>query len=507
MDFETFPILPDIQNVPHPLFADKDFYKTVLGEGGTAAKNLHDCIKGFLTETDNEKKTEYRRKIINIYGDLIKHLVPQIVRTGKLDPLSLFVRYALISPQLISQDQIEKISTLELKNHYSDQPVYYTDEWFRGIFEQRLPPTQGDDYRPPKKKANGGEETPAFTPVFRSAPETGSAGLQETEAELKQLSQTRARREEKIRRLLPGLLSPSSSGSDPADPYPETRQKQLGEVIRDLEALQEENIRLEEKFKQLRRMKQEKAERSEQAAALRESSEPAGTGSLEEKELLAEVGFLNQMNKMSVGRRGNHFPLLIKSFFSNVQEIGSRENILRYLHQIESVDPELFLRTYKDEVNRVVPFFILLPNYGHFGICWEPFERFNRRTSRGRIALPMYSPNLKMALIVALADYRWQFAKERNSQRWLEDGLTGAYYQWMVSQKLRGEPKQYFIKDYLLWISKESEGIQKLDKKVRGIFWRHLPFSPERKEILKKRSPVYAELHKKDINRSLSDGY
>ena len=112
-----------------------------------------------------------------------------------------------------------------------------------------------------------------------------------------------------------------------------------------------------------------------------------------------------------------------------------------------------------------------------------------------------------MAVLTAVADLRWQVAKEKASYYWMEEGLTGNYYQWFQSRKIRGDVKEYFIQDYLVWITKESEGIQKLDKEIRGIFWRYMPFSKEIKEKLKTRSYVYQELYQKDVNRSMSDGY
>ena len=72
---------------------------------------------------------------------------------------------------------------------------------------------------------------------------------------------------------------------------------------------------------------------------------------------------------------------------------------------------------------------------------------------------------------------------------------------------MKGDVKQFFIEDYILWMTKESNGTQKLEKEVRAIFWRYLPFTQERKDELKKRSLIYAELYQRDINRSMSDGY
>ena len=174
---------------------------------------------------------------------------------------------------------------------------------------------------------------------------------------------------------------------------------------------------------------------------------------------------------------------------------------------IETLDPGLFQRTFKQKTNRIVPHIILIPCYGDYGICWEPFERYNRSTSRGRVAIPLYPKDLKVAILHAAADLRWQVAKEKAQHYWMEEGLTGHYYQFFSDRKMRGDVRLKFIEDYILWITKESEGVQKLDKEARGIFWRDIPFPQETKDYLRNRGFVYNELYKKDMNRAASDGY
>lgn len=48
---------------------------------------------------------------------------------------------------------------------------------------------------------------------------------------------------------------------------------------------------------------------------------------------------------------------------------------------------------------------IIIPSYGNSGVCWEPYERNNKATSRGRIAIPMFPGDLRMAVIIALGIY------------------------------------------------------------------------------------------------------
>jgi len=108
-----------------------------------------------------------------------------------------------------------------------------------------------------------------------------------------------------------------------------------------------------------------------------------------------EFETVRQMAKMTCGRQGNHFPILAKEYFHGaLREIGTRENVVQAMAWIESIDSEAFCRHYKNQVNRIVPFVILIPSYGEYGICWEPFDRFNRATSRGRVAIPMFAKSL-----------------------------------------------------------------------------------------------------------------
>jgi hypothetical protein len=54
--------------------------------------------------------------------------------------------------------------------------------------------------------------------------------------------------------------------------------------------------------------------------------------------------------------------------------------------------------------------------------------------------------------------------------------------------------REYFIRDYMIWISKESQGMQKLDKEIRGLFWRMMPFPQATKDSLRNRGFIYSEL-------------
>jgi ferritin-like protein len=236
--------------------------------------------------------------------------------------------------------------------------------------------------------------------------------------------------------------------------------------------------------------------------------EEGGAVEVDVKAVDTEFETVRQMAKMTIGRQGNHFPILASEYFHcQPNDVATRENVISMLAWIESIDSEAFCRSYKNRLNRIVPYVVLIPSYGDGGMCWEPYDRFNRATSRGRIAIPMYPKSLQIAVLSAVADLRWQVAKEKASYYWMEEGITGNYYQWFQKMKLKGDLKESFIQDYISWMTKESEGTQKLDKELRGAFWRYMPFSKAVKEKLKTRSYVYQELYQRDVNRSMSDGY
>ena len=286
------------------------------------------------------------------------------------------------------------------------------------------------------------------------------------------------------------------------DPYTQPQRASLGEILSFVKELQNLDKEIKSRFDSLRH-------NGEKLKNLEQQAQRAGIAtSIDPKMASKEVDSIRQMAKMSVGRQGNHMPMLMKQFFfSQMKAIATRENIIDLMSQFEGIDPGVFRRTFRQKTSRIIPHTIILPCFGDIGICWEPFEKTNKATSRGRIGIPMFPKDLKKTVLTALGDLRWQVAKEKAQHYWMQEGLTGHYYEWFESRKLRGDVRMKFIQDYILWMTKESEGVQKLDKDVRGIFWRDMPFPQQTKETLRKRGFVYNELYKKDKNREMSDGY
>jgi hypothetical protein len=481
---------------PAAWFADPSYYKTVLGGEGEEATKLHELLGKYIKAVDPKDKGVYRQQIVPAFWYLSSKLALHSISAQAPVAKKVATRFSAILPNLMSPEMAEIFHRVIFEKEI-DEPVYYVDEWMRAIATGQVSASATDEVKP---RARDGDDKSRFALLIQRAQgkRDASEGIMKSKAEeRRQLESLLKERIEAIcsHQSQPGLLHVPA-------PYSETQKKmmsELYEIVRKMLAVD----------KELQQTVHEFDKAGEDLKVVQEKAGSLGQESKADMQTLAqEYETVHQMTRLCVGRQGNHFPMLTREYFhGNIKDVGTRENVVKALAWIESIDCEAYCRPYKSALNRIVPFVILVPCYGDTGVCWEPFDNHNRATSRGRVAIPMYPKNLQLAVLTAVADLRWQVAKEKASYYWMEEGLTGNYYQWFQSRKIRGDVKEYFIQDYLVWITKESEGIQKLEKEIRGIFWRYMPFSKEIKEKLKTRSYVYQELYQKDVNRSMSDGY
>ena len=493
------PITKFFSDKKNSVFSDPAYYKTALSGENDSAQKLHNLLSRYLTCTDQKDRAVYRQQLVPVYWEFIRSLAPKMATAGL--PLSkrMLMRYAVVLPSLFSPEQKETFSSAFVDNTYNE-PVFYLDEWFELLGSGRLTLSATDEARPQKKNLTGAAETQHLQQL-----KTKNQGKLQTAENLVMSKETeRAMIEAELKSRIEILCDHQPiPGLEPHTAcYTDGQKKILNEVTDRLRQLlkvdRDLNSNLAE-YKEAKEISDSLSQKLASAGAVVEVSN---------EDINTEVGTVRQMAKMTVGRQGNHFPVFTREYFHCApRQTGFRENVIDMLAWVESIDPGAFCRIHKNIAHRIVPYVVLVPTYGDTGFCWEPFDRYNRVTSRGRIVVPMYPKNLQIAVLTAVADLRWQVAKEKASYYWMEEGLTGQYYQWIDQQKLKGDLKQFFINDYVLWMTKESDGVQRLDKEVRGIFWRHIPFAQEIKERLRTRSLVYQELYQRDINRSMSDGY
>ncbi len=488
---KAFDIQTKLEGKPKPYFKDKHYYKNILAEQGEIGRRVHQLLTQFATATDPKDKSVFRARLITAYWEMAQRVAAKI--SPKL-PVSkrLLLRFGILSPTLISTEQREVISRIIFENK-TGEPIHYLDEWLLKMAQGVVRPSTTDEVK--RARLDASQKTVEIVEKRRGQRQAELSLLQN---KIGQLDELEANLLKGVQTVLRHHTRTEYEGlKDAFGPEQREAISQINTILRQLSNL-DRDIRIS--YNTLENMEEELRELEEKTDGV--------DLSVDRGVVIGEFQSLRQMSKMCVGRQGNHFPILMKQYFRpNIREICTRENTINTMAKVESLDPGVFERTFKGQTSRIVPNVILMANYGDAGVCWEPFERFNRASSRGRLALPLFPKDVETAVISALADLRWQVAKEKAQHYWMEEGITGRYYQWFQGQRLRGDVKDYFIRDYILWITKESQGTQKLDREVRGIFWRMMPFPQAIKDSLKNRGFVYGELYKKDINISMSDGY
>jgi hypothetical protein len=494
LNAETFPeVTKRFEKTPNPVFSDPNYYKAALSSEGDAAQRVHTILQKYIGAKDPKDRSVYRQQVTTAYWDFLANVARKA--PGKLpDYKKYLLRFNILHPTFLTPEHRELFARL-VNNNELNQPVYYLDEWFKAVGTGVIRNSATDEVRVAKSNTQTRLQQLMEKAIGKR---DGAMGL------LKAKDEERSNMERILRERIKDITDHYPMDGIPyiSSCYTDLQKKLFSETQELLKTL------LKHDHDQEVFLKDYYQAETDVKTLETKIDEEGGPIQVDVKAVDTEFDTVRQMAKMTIGRQGNHFPILSGEYFRcGPNDLGYRENVISMLAKIESIDPEAFCRSYKNRLNRIIPYVVLIPCYGDLGICWEPFDRFNRATSRGRIALPMYPKNLMIAILSAVADLRWQVAKEKASYYWMEEGLTGNYYQWFQKMKLKGDLKETFIDDYILWMTKESEAIQKLDKEVRGIFWRHIPFSQAIKDKLRGRSYTYQDLYQRDINRSMSDGY
>ncbi|MCK5153802.1 MAG: hypothetical protein KAQ93_05530, partial [Spirochaetales bacterium] len=391
----------------NPIFSSKEYYKSVLSGEGDSSKRVHSLLSQFLNASDPKDKSLYRAKLISATWNLSSSIVSKFSSLSQ--PKKFFLRYGFLLPTLVSREQRELIGKIITDNN-TGEPFYYFDEWLGKVASGQISCSSVDEIK--QVRNNQGAKIQAQIDKTRG---TSEFHLGEIKNKTKEIENA----EEELREKVKILSSHQIYDDGLSYSYDAGQKGALSDIMNVCRFLSNKDKELAASFVTFENVKNQLNDLEEKA------SQEGVSSSLNSKTLESEFNTVRQMIKMVTGRQGNHIPFLMKQYFrSNIRDIGTRENVIMEFAAVESVDEGLFKRTFKRQTNRIVPYIILVPGYGERGICWEPFEKFNRATSRGRVAVPIFPKDLKIAVISAAADLRWQVAKEKAQHYWMEEGLT-----------------------------------------------------------------------------------
>jgi hypothetical protein len=484
------------------------FLRSVLeGENEEVVERLLEFKQLYENETDKDKKVMYKERFTTAFWELYSEILLKI-GTVWFDnvPLQkrLFIRFGILDLKYLTVEDQEMIKSVPIKKINTDDDVYnsiyYVDEWISEIGKGNIEVSATDEV-PRKKKKEG-------VNVVEKEKYERKKGLLEAElSSLREAFRKRQLLEETVYNSIKKVYDFSRMFDEITEDnysvnYTENEESALASSIDQIREILRMN-------KEINLSKQRIDKLLEEIKALEIPTDDNGSDeayNVDESGIKTEIQTIRQMIKMCVGRQGNHFPALVSSMIPRSHlKPNFRENAAQYIKDILKVDPTIFERKTRASVLQIVPYILLTPGYGNYGICWEPFNKYNKVSSKGRLAVPIFAKNPRDVIVIAFGDFRWNMAKELAGYHWMEEGITGDYFQYHESIKWKGDLRSKFIYDYYLWITKESEGIQKLEKEVRRIFWFKIPFPDKLKEELSKKGYYYQDLYKKDEAKKLSE--
>lgn len=167
--------------------------------------------------------------------------------------------------------------------------------------------------------------------------------------------------------------------------------------------------------------------------------------------------------------------------------------------------PELKINRFDYDVE-ILPYVILMPNFGSRGILWQDIEG-RRRTTPARMVLSIFhAADFDNTIVKMCAQFRWEMCRRVQGVHYsdiTDPSLTaeyGNYLQFykknhqlsgdkkeslkMLLQKQHNNYKNVFVVDYEMYIKNEAFGLPRLNKVARDIIFRYCTFSKKYRESL-----------------------
>ena len=167
--------------------------------------------------------------------------------------------------------------------------------------------------------------------------------------------------------------------------------------------------------------------------------------------------------------------------------------------------PELKINRFDYNVE-ILPYIILLPNYGSRGAMWQEIEGRRRTTPAHMVLSVFHSETLDDTIVKMCGQFRWEMCKRIQGVHYSDisdPSLTADYGNYLqfyrknhdlsddvkekVKLALRRNSNNYrnvFVGDYELFIRNESQGLPRLNKVARDILFRYCTFSRKYRDIL-----------------------
>ena len=241
-----------------------------------------------------------------------------------------------------------------------------------------------------------------------------------------------------------------------------------------------------------------------------------------------EVSNMFRYNSRIVsGQMSVFVPILYKELFMGHvdQSYMTTNKVNAIIRKIVSVDYSLFYReSMQNDPERniekeyiqeeVYPDLILMPTYGSNGAMWQEIEG-RKRATPGRFLFPIFAEtDMEDVFIRVCGRFRWELCRTIQGVTWNDvkyKSLTSEYVDYiqfyrknralseekrekikLQIQKGRGNTREVFVIDYLLWVKNEATGSLRLNKVAREVLATYCPFVKEIRDKVQSQ-PLFEE--------------
>jgi hypothetical protein len=343
LNAEGFPeITKRYEDKPSPAFSDPNFYKIALSGEGDIAQRVHNIIQKYVGTKDPKDKGVYRQQATTAFWDFMA-IVARKAPGKMIDAKKFLLRFFMLHPTFLTQEHRDFFAKL-LINSDLNQPVYYLDEWLKAVGTGVIRISQTDEVR--VAKASASSKLQALLDKANGKKD-GARSL------LKAKDEERMNFEHILRERIKDLADhyPLDGLPDVNSCYTDVQKKIFTEVHELLKNLLKTDHELD---MYLRDFYQAENDVKVLEGKIRDEG---GGEEIDMGAVDTEFNTVRQMVKMTIGRQGNHFPVLTSEYFRcGPNDTATRENVLTILARIESIGTAIIPATCQKEGR----FFIIL---------------------------------------------------------------------------------------------------------------------------------------------------